>query len=99
MADAQRDYEDYARQVVEVAVARLKEALPGHKVSGRVVEGDIASSIVDEALTQTVDLIIVGSHGRKGIEKLLVGSVAEKVASHAPCSVEIVKRKNRTGAL
>jgi len=37
------------------------------------------------------DMIILGSHGRKGITKLFLGSVSETVLAQAPCSVEIVK--------
>jgi nucleotide-binding universal stress UspA family protein len=36
-------------------------------------------------------LIIVGSHGQRGLRRLLLGSVAEFVARHAPCSVEVVR--------
>jgi universal stress protein A len=38
------------------------------------------------------DLLVVGSHGRSGLSRLVLGSVASYVASHAPCSVLIVKR-------
>ncbi len=36
-------------------------------------------------------MIVVGSHGRRGLDRLLMGSVAEAVVRHAPCSVEIVR--------
>jgi universal stress protein A len=39
------------------------------------------------------DLIILGSHGRRGVDRWLLGSVAEAVARHAPCSVEIVRTR------
>ena len=38
-----------------------------------------------------IDLIIIGSHGRGGISRLLVGSTAERVVEHAPCPVLVVK--------
>ncbi len=40
------------------------------------------------------DLIVMGSHGRRGFEKALLGSVSEAVAMHAPCSVEIIRIKS-----
>ena len=42
---------------------------------------------------QIPDLIVVGSHGYSGIKRWLLGSVAQSVVSHAPCSVEVVRHK------
>ena len=63
------------------------------KVESAVREGDARSVIVDEARKWPADLIVMGSHGYTGIKRLLLGSVASSVVSHAPCSVEIVRRK------
>ena len=41
----------------------------------------------------SADLIVLGSHGYTGIKRFLLGSVALSVVSHAPCSVEVVRRK------
>ena len=65
----------------------------GPKIETVVREGDARSVIVDEALKWSADLIVLGSHGYTGIKRLLLGSVASSVVSHAPCSVEIVRRK------
>jgi nucleotide-binding universal stress UspA family protein len=48
--------------------------------------------IVDTAERKNADLIVVGSHGRTGLEKLLMGSVTERVIGHAECAVLVVKR-------
>ncbi|MGH9835129.1 MAG: universal stress protein [Blastocatellia bacterium] len=40
------------------------------------------------------NLIVLGSHGRRGLKRFLLGSVSNAVASHADCSVEIVRRRN-----
>ena len=58
-----------------------------------VREGDPRSAIVDEADEWEADLIVVGSHGRTGVKRWLLGSVAGAVVSHAPCSVEVVRRR------
>jgi nucleotide-binding universal stress UspA family protein len=58
-----------------------------------VREGDPRSVIVDEAEEWGADMIVLGSHGYTGLKRLLLGSVAQSVAAHAHCSVEIVRRK------
>jgi nucleotide-binding universal stress UspA family protein len=58
-----------------------------------VRHGDARSIIVDEAKEWDADLIVVGSHGYTGLKRLLLGSVAQSVVSHAPCSVEVVRKK------
>lgn len=74
-------------------ITALKERLSDCPVSGTILTGDIRSSILNEAKTWGADMIVLGSHGRKGLSKLFLGSVAEGVAGHADCSVEIVKQK------
>jgi nucleotide-binding universal stress UspA family protein len=59
-----------------------------------VREGDPRSVIVDEAKDWLADLIVVGSHGYTGVTRWLLGSVAQSVVSHAPCSVEVVRSKS-----
>lgn len=53
-------------------------------------EGDPARTIVDQALTIEADLVVMGTHGRSGFERLVIGSVAEKVVRKAPCPVLLV---------
>jgi len=48
--------------------------------------------ILDVAKAWGVDLIVLGSHGRHGWDRLLMGSVAESVALHAHCSVEVIRQ-------
>jgi nucleotide-binding universal stress UspA family protein len=47
--------------------------------------------IIEEADQTDVDLIVVGSHGHRGIERFMLGSVSEAVALHAHCSVEVIR--------
>ncbi len=62
--------------------------IPVHHVS---LEGDPAAAIVRLATDAGMDLIVMGTHGRTGVERLLMGSVAERVMRDAPCSVLVVK--------
>jgi nucleotide-binding universal stress UspA family protein len=52
--------------------------------------GDPVRNIVDQALAIGADLVVMGTHGRSGFERLLIGSVAEKVLRKAPCPVLLV---------
>jgi len=75
--------------------ARAAEAVKAAGVSAEttVREGDPRSVIVDEADEWGTDLIVVGSHGRTGVKRWLLGSVAGSIVSHAPCSVEVVRKR------
>lgn len=63
----------------------------GFSTEARVAEGDPRIALLEAARRERADLIVVGSHGRSGIAKLLIGSVASHVVTHAPCSVVVVK--------
>jgi nucleotide-binding universal stress UspA family protein len=64
---------------------------PGVSVTSRVLEGDPAEAILDEAGRWDADLVVVGSHGYGRLKRRLLGSVSEALALHARCSVEIVR--------
>lgn len=83
-----------ARELVERAAATLRTK--GFKVETAVEKGDIRLKIIDSAVEWNADLIVLGSHGRTGIPRVLLGSVAEFVARNAPCSVQIVRIPGRT---
>jgi len=78
-----------ARELVERIAKELRSA--GFKADAVVEVGDIRERIIDFAAEWGADLIVVGSHGRSAIQRFLLGSVAEFVARHAKCSVEIVR--------
>lgn len=80
------------KEVMSRAAASLKEK--GLPVEMVVRNGDPRSVIVDEAKDWPADLIVVGSHGYSGVKRWLLGSVAQSVVSHAPCSVEVVRKGN-----
>jgi nucleotide-binding universal stress UspA family protein len=78
-----------AEALVE-ATAELLRA-EGLKTTAVVVWGDPRSKIIEVAKEWGADLIVLGSHGRTGPECIMMGSVSDAVAHHAPCSVEIVR--------
>ena len=63
----------------------------GFATSTTVQEGEPRQVILHCAATWRANLIVVGSHGKTGLDRLLLGSVSEHVARHALCSVEIVR--------
>jgi nucleotide-binding universal stress UspA family protein len=75
------------------ASAAEKLERKGLTIETAIREGDPRAEIVDDAGTWSADLIVMGSHGYTGIKRFLLGSVALSVVSHAPCSVEVVRRK------
>ena len=80
---------DQATQLLTKAAEKFRAA--GFKTSHFVEEGDAREVILDYAEQWPADLIVVGSHGRKGMNRFLMGSVSEAVARYARCSVEIVR--------
>lgn len=67
----------------------------GHPVQSAITEGEPRTTIVAYAKHIQADVIVVGSHGRRGLRRLLLGSVSEYVARHAPCTVQIIRRLSR----
>jgi nucleotide-binding universal stress UspA family protein len=78
-----------ATALVGRAAGALRSA--GVNVATAIVQGDPKSIILDDAKAWGADLIVLGSHGRKGLERFMLGSVSESVLRHAHCSVEIIR--------
>ena len=80
---------EQAKDLVEKAANKVRGA--GLPVSTDLVEGDTASQIIDIANQWDADMIVMGSHGRTGLGRFLMGSVSQDVVRHAHCSVEIIR--------
>ncbi len=63
----------------------------GVRVSFLVWEGNPGEAIVEAATSEQVDLVVVGSHGRSGVGRMLLGSVSDFVVRRAPCPVLVVR--------
>jgi nucleotide-binding universal stress UspA family protein len=70
---------------------QIRPVDPGIAVRHVLLEGDPAAEIVRFGRDAGFDLIVMGTHGRTGVERQLMGSVAEKVLRDAACSVLVVK--------
>jgi nucleotide-binding universal stress UspA family protein len=93
---------DGARQQSEDMVREMVGRLgaEGLTVEAEPREGDAAAEIIAAAKTWKANLVVIGTHGRTGVARLVLGSVARNVLHHVPCSVLIVHAGSveRTGA-
>ena len=91
---------DEQRQQLEALVARAEGTLreSGFSTESLVVVGDPREVLVEVAQNERADVLVVGSRGRTGITKLMLGSVSSHVVTHAPCSVLVVKQAGRATA-
>jgi nucleotide-binding universal stress UspA family protein len=78
-----------ASGALEAAVADALAAAPGIAVEQKLVEGDPGDALVKES--ESAQLVVVGSHGRSGLQAALLGSVSRHVTTHAACPVVVVK--------
>jgi nucleotide-binding universal stress UspA family protein len=78
-----------AETVLAGAVDRALREVPGLKVESRPIPGDPRPALIEAAAD--ADLLVVGNHGLGGFVGLLLGSVAQGVAAHAPCDVVVVR--------
>ena len=89
IADITEQLEDSAeRELPKIAEC---EECAGLEVEELIVHGEAASEIVRVAKDRKVDLIVVSSHGRTGLGRILFGSTAEAIVRHASCPVLVVK--------
>jgi nucleotide-binding universal stress UspA family protein len=84
---------DEEMKQAQALVAKTAETLRSHgmKVTTAVQQGDPKSMIIDASEEWHADLIVLGSHGRKALDRFLLGSVSDAITHHAHCSVEIVR--------
>jgi nucleotide-binding universal stress UspA family protein len=89
IADISEQLEDSATRELP-KIAEFEECA-GLEVEEVIVHGDAAAEIVRVAKEHDVDLIVISSHGRTGLGRILFGSTAEAVVRHASCPVLVVK--------
>jgi len=76
----------FEEEMVQAAEQKMEKFLIGHtNVEAKVLVGDVSEEIIRHAEESGMDMIIMGTHGYKGLEKVMFGSVAEKVVRSSPC--------------
>ena len=92
IAKVEQERRKEAKELVQRAARQLRKV--GFRTSEVVEEGDPKIKIIDHAANWRADLIVLGSHGWKGLGKFMMGSVSEAVTRHAGCSVEVVRSRS-----
>ena len=90
----EREFEHSAEAACDEALAAVREEIAGLEVQRVAREGLAARVLLEEA--QDADLLVVGTRGHGGFAGLLLGSVSEQCAHHAPCPVIIVNEAEAT---
>jgi nucleotide-binding universal stress UspA family protein len=80
------------------AVRRDADPLGRRNINTRIAQGSPARAILDTATQEAVDLIVMGTHGRTGVGRAVLGSVAEQIVRRAPCPVLTIKATPRVSA-
>ena len=78
-------------KALRAQLEQLQSPFPGIEVEHRLLEGDPVTAILQVADDLKCDLIVMGTHGRTGLGRLLIGSVAEQVLRNAKCPVLAMK--------
>lgn len=74
---------ELAEKMMQELLDKNQRTIPG--CVGKVIRGDIVDAIIEYTEDEQGDLIIIGTHGRRGLSKMWLGSVAEQVIKRAPC--------------
>jgi len=83
----QRDIESEVGKDMDVVAKAIKD-IP---VTKAIHTGVVSLEIIDYVRTENIDLVVMGTHGRGGLEHMLIGSVAEKVVRKSPCPVLTIR--------
>jgi universal stress protein A len=86
------------REALRRALAEVKPLDPAVPCVHKLLVGDPAEAVVQTAATEGADLIVMGTHGRSGISRLLMGSVAEAVVRKSKCPVLSVRQPEHAGS-
>ena len=90
--------QEQAQSAIKSAVEQIKASdVAKLAITTEIQDGPARDVILEEADKWGADLIVLGSHGYRGLKKFLLGSVSHAITTHAHCSVEIVRHRETTG--
>lgn len=96
ITDTQERAVELREQIREEARERLHELAPDSGVDTTVslqLSFDVADSIHEYVDERAIDLVVMGTHGRRGLDRLMLGNIADKIVRHAPCPVMTVREE------
>jgi nucleotide-binding universal stress UspA family protein len=93
-ADVITQLDAESRAKLDSVVNKARETLPN--TSARFYSGDPREAVPKLASELKADLIVIGTHGRKGLSRAILGSVTESVMRHAPCAVLAIRQPKVT---
>jgi nucleotide-binding universal stress UspA family protein len=96
ITDAQERAVKLREQIKSEARERLQDLAPDTYLDTRVslqLSFDVADTIYEYVDEREIDLVVMGTHGRQGLDRLMLGNVANKIVRHAPCPVMTVREE------
>lgn len=85
---------EYSKKLVDAFSGRLQAVFPEVNVSKVIYRGKPADEILKTAAEWKADMVFIGSHGKSGFERAILGSVSNAVVTRCPCSVAVVRLEN-----
>lgn len=89
--EVRHEQTEFAEQLIENFTRSLSESIDRSRISKVIVEGIPIDAIYKELRSFNPSVLIVGSHTRQGLDRVLLGSVSHFLVSHAPCSVVVIR--------
>lgn len=80
-----------AERILTAFVQSINRTIPEERIQRIILEGFPSDEIMKEIIISKPNMLVVGSHGRHGIERIVLGSVSLFLVSHAPCSVVVIR--------
>jgi len=90
----QTDIVEELKKGAQEYLDKSKQHLGDKTIQTVIKDGDFGKSILDAATEMNVDIIVMGTHSQRGLDKILMGSVAEKVLHHSSIPLFIIPTKN-----
>jgi len=91
MANMINQSQQYSQDVAGAVSAQLRKSFPDASIEEVLVQGSPKDEILIAAREWPADMLVLGSHGRRGLQRVMLGSVSLAVCANAPCSVTIVR--------
>ncbi|MCD9188035.1 MAG: universal stress protein [Pyrinomonadaceae bacterium] len=95
--EIEKSAKENAKLILEKTKKQIENFIPDEKliITSEILVGSPEKRIVEAARKFEADLIVIGSHGYKSWERLLLGSVSDSVIHHSPCSVLVVRNNQK----